>query len=345
MNITKHSKAYSPSVFQRVMNQIFQKYLNKFVLIYLDDILIFSKTPEEHLQHIKMVLDTIRKERLSLKTKKCHFFQYEVKFLGHIISKNGIKPDPENVQAVSDWAEPQSQTQVRSFLGLTTYFKRFIKGYAKIAAPLMELTKDQYKTNFQLTPGARNAFHELKNMLISAPILKVPDFSKPFTLITDASNVGLGGVLLQEDRPCAFESKKFSAAECGYTTTEREMLATVHCFKKWAVYLRQNKDNVIETDHMPNVYITTKPTLSAREIRWMESLASFTGQWRYKPGKGNIADPLSRMPTFYSMTLVRSDMPLTSTTLQPDQETLVHRIRKSYLEDKTFPKETYEHQE
>jgi hypothetical protein len=251
----------SPSVFQRVMNQIFQKYLNKFVLIYLDDILIFSKTPQEHLQHIRQVLHIIRKNNLSLKAKKCHFFQSEVKFLGHVISKDGIKPDPEKVQAVQDWVEPSSQTQVRAFLGLTTYFKRFIKGYAKIAAPLMELTKDQYKGNFQLTQPARQAFNELKHMLISAPILKVPDFSKPFTLVTDASNVGLGGVLLQEGQPCAFESKKFSSAECGYTTTEREILATVHCFKKWAVYLRQNPDNVIETDHMPNIYITTQMML------------------------------------------------------------------------------------
>jgi len=295
----------SPSVFQRVMNQIFQKQLNKFVLIYLDDILIFSKTPEEHIQHIRKVLETIRKNDLSLKAKKCHFFQTEVKFLGHVISKNGIKPDPEKVQAVQDWNEPANQTHVRAFLGLTTYFKRFIKGYAKTAAPLMELTKDQYKGNFKLNPAAKQAFEQLKTMLITAPVLRVPDFSKPFTLITDASNVGLGGVLLQEGQPCAFESKKFTATECGYTTTEREMLATVHCFKKWAVYLRQNAENIIETDHMPNVYITTKPHLSAREIRWMETLSAFTGQWKYKPGKGNIADPLSRMASFHSTTHVR----------------------------------------
>jgi len=125
----------APSVFQRIMNQIFHKQLNKSVLIYLDDILIFSKTLEEHLQHIESVLQTIRDNHLSVKTSKCHFFRQELKFLGHIISKEGIKPDPEKVQAVLDWTEPKNQTEVRGFLGLTNYFKRFIKTMQKLQQP------------------------------------------------------------------------------------------------------------------------------------------------------------------------------------------------------------------
>jgi hypothetical protein len=331
----------SPSVFQRVMNQIFKKQLNKSVLIYLDDILVFSKTPEEHLQHIKEVLETVKANHLSLKTKKCHFFRQELKFLGHIISKDGIKPDPEKVQAVVNWDEPTNQTQVRGFLGMTTYFKRYIKGYAKIAAPLMELTKDVYKHNFRMTEAARKAFQKLKDLLVNAPLLKVPDFEKPFTLITDASNVGLGGVLLQGNQPCAFESKKFTAAECAYTTTEREMLATVYCFQKWSVYLRHNPLNEIQTDHMPNVYINTKPQLSAREIRWMETLATFPGQWKYKPGKSNIADPLSRMPSFYIMAILKTNRPLIAPPLQNEQTALLDRIRQSYKDDASFPSHLY----
>jgi hypothetical protein len=170
--------------------------LEYLVLIYLDYTFIFSKDTEKLLEHTMRVLYNMRNETLLLQTKKCHFFQSEVNFLGHIMSRSGIGPEPEKVQAVADWLEPQNQTQVRSFLGLTTYFKRFIKGYAKIAAPLMELTKEQYKTQFQLTPGAQHAFHELMRMLISAPILQVPDFRKPFKLIIDAINVGLRGVII-----------------------------------------------------------------------------------------------------------------------------------------------------
>ena len=121
--------------------------------------------------------------------------------------------------------------------------------------------------------------------MTEAPLLNIPDFSKPFLLITDASQLGLGGVLLQDNQPCAFESKKFSVAECNYTTTERELPAVVHCFIKWSVYLRHNPENIIETDHMPNIYFNTKPSLSSREVRWMETLSVFPGKWIYKPGK------------------------------------------------------------
>jgi hypothetical protein len=240
----------SPSVFQRVMNQSFGKHLNKSVLIYLDDILIFSQTPEEHIEKLRYVFDTCRANYLSLKTNKCHFFQQELKFLGHIVSKDGIRPDPEKVQAVKDWVTPKTQSDVRSFLGLTTYFKRFIKGYAKIATPLMELTKDQYKRNMVWSSDCTKAFEELKELLTTAPVLKVPDFTKPFTLITDASQVGLGGLLLQDNQPCAYESKKLTAAECNYTTTERES-----CWLQCTVSV--NGVYTLGTTHTTSLKLTT----------------------------------------------------------------------------------------
>ena len=301
----------APSVFQRIMNDIFKEYLNKFVVIYLDDILIFSKTAEEHLTHIRKVLETIRKNKLSLKTSKCHFFKSQLKFLGHIISKDGIQPDFEKVTAVKNWPTPTTQSDIRSFLGLVQYFRRFIKGFASIASPLTDLTKDEYKRNFPkpLPEDAQQAFETLKTMLTEAPLLQVPNFEKPFTMITDASQVGLGGVLIQDDKPIAFESKKFSSTECNYQTTERELLGTVYCLKKWAVYLRHNPENVIMTDHIPNVYFNTKPNLSPKEVRWMDTINQFPGKIVYKPGKSNIADPLSRMPSFYMMALLRDEHP------------------------------------
>jgi hypothetical protein len=155
----------APSFFQRVMNKVFQNQIGKHVLIYLDDILIFSSTPEEHIKHIQQVFQTLRDNNLSLKTSKCHFFQQELKFLGHIVSKDGIKPDPEKVQAVNNWTEPKNQSDIRAFLGLTNYFKKFIKNYAKIAAPLSELTKDQYKRSWHFSNEAKEAFQILKNEL------------------------------------------------------------------------------------------------------------------------------------------------------------------------------------
>ena len=336
----------SPSVFQRVMNKVFAKQLNKYCLVYMDDILVFSKTPEEHLAHLRDVLSTIRECGLSVKTKKCHFFQQQLKFLGHIVSKDGISPDPDKVKVVTDWPELERQSDVRAFLGLTTYFKRFIRNYAKIAAPLFDLTRADYKKVFKWEAAEKEAFKTLKTLLSTAPLLAVPDFSKPFTLVTDASLVGLGGVLLQDDRPCAFESKKLSHAEVNYTTTEREMFATVYCYQKWAVYLRHNPDNVIITDHMPNIYFQSKPQLSSREVRWYELLSSFPGKWVYKPGKTNIADPLSRMPSFYLALLVRKRQRLTPstptfTTAPGTAPTLLDSIRAAYAAEPDFPKEKY----
>ena len=337
----------APSVFQRMMNSIFRDQLNKSVLIYLDDILVFSKTLEEHIQHLQQVFDTIRKNQLSLKVNKCHFFQEELKFLGHIISKEGIKPDAEKVKVVLDWPTPVKQTDVRAFLGLTQYFRRFIRNYAAIAGPLTDLTKLEYKKRLIWNPRAEAAFQELKKILCTAPLLKVPDFSRPFTVVSDASLVGLGGVLLQDNQPCAFESKKFTPTERAYTTTERELFATVYCYQKWAVYLRHNTDNVFETDHLPNTYFNTKPTLTPKEIRWMELLATFPGTWQYKPGKGNIADPLSRMPTFYTLAMIshnKTGLDLESAQIQPAQQmNLMQEIRKAYSTNPPVQQPEWQH--
>jgi hypothetical protein len=278
-----------------------------------------------------------------LKLKKCHFFKKELKFLGHIISKEGIKPDPEKVKAVQDWPIPSTQSDVRAFLGLTNYFKRFIKGYSKVAAPLTDLTKkNQQGSHILFTKECIHAFEELKRRLVTAPLLAVPDFQKPFRMVTDASKIGIGGVLLQDGRPCAFESRKLSPAEQNYHTTERELLAVVHCLQKWNVYMRGNSDSIIETDHAANTYFQTKASLSSREARWLETLSSFPGKWVYKPGQTNIADPLSRMPTFYMNFIGLSPYPvktLLSLHLQPrEQDNLLAKLRESTAKDTSLEK-------
>ena len=227
---------------------------------------------------------------------------------------------------------------MRSFLGLTTYFRRFIQAYAKLAAPLTELTKDEYKRNFKWTAECQECFNKLRKILLEKPLLRIPDFTKPFKVITDASEVGLGGVLLQEDQPCAYESKKFSPTERAWDTTERELYGAVYCFQKWSIYLRYNPENVIETDHIPNTYFNTKPNLRPKEIRWLDLLSQFPGKWIYKPGKTNIADPLSRMPTFYLTAIVKSTKKpaeLLEERAKAEQEPrqLIKRILEGYKTD------------
>jgi hypothetical protein len=211
--------ANSPATFQSVMNRIFAPHLYKFVVVYLDDILVFSKSPEEHVEHLRTVLDLLRQHKFYAKKEKCSFNQPEVKFLGHIVGRDGLKVDPKKVDTVTKWPTPKNATEVRQFLGLTNYFRKFIKDYSTLAAPLNDLTKKD--TNFQETfkEVHLRSFEALKEALTTAPVLILPDFTKPFELISDASLLGTGAVLLQEGRVVAYTSRKFSSAEKNYTTT------------------------------------------------------------------------------------------------------------------------------
>ena len=307
--------ANAPSVFQAIMNKIFSSrgLLNKSVLVYMDDILIFSRSRSEHLKHIEEVLKVLKAENFSAKLKKCQFFRPEVSFLGHIISAEGIKPDPDKVNAVQAWPIPKTQTELRGFLGLTNYFRRFIRGYSHIAAPLLSLTRKDSGSSVLLSAECLAAFHELKRMLATAPVLRVPDFEKPFRLVTDASQVGMGGVLTQDGQAVAYESKKFSSTEMNYSTSDRELYAVVHCLKKWKVYMMSNPENVVVTDHKPNVTIHSKTELSPRQVRWIEFLQQFPIKWVYEKGASNIADPLSRFSTFLAA-LLSADLPAVEST-------------------------------
>ena len=332
----------APSVFQSIMNKVFSKYpnvLNKIVLVYMDDILILSKTFEEHLSHLQQVFKILQQEKFSVKLKKCQFFKSELKFLGHIISSDGISPDPDKISAVQAWPLPRTQTELRGFLGLTNYFRRFIEGYASIAAPLINLTKKSEGKSIILSPEATASFQQLKECLVSAKTLAIPDFSKPFRLETDASQIGLGGVLSQEGKPVAYESKKFSSTEMNYSTTDRELYAVVHCLKKWKVYMIHNSDNVIVTDHKPNTSVQTKSgdDLSPRQVRWIEFLMQFSCKWIYEKGDGNIADPLSRFNS-YLMALLQLDSAeslFNENTLQLPK--LLHHIALASKSDPYIP--------
>jgi hypothetical protein len=284
----------APATFQATMNDIFRPYLNKFVVVYIDDILVFSRSREEHVHHLRLVFDKLRENDFKIKLSKCEFEKTEVKFLGHVVGAEGVKVDPDKVAAVAQWQPPAHLTALRSFLGLAQYFRRFIEHFSRIATPLTNLTKKN--VHYKWTEECQRAFDTIKEKLTNAPVLALPDFAKLFEVVCDASIEGIGAVLIQEGRPLAYESRKLTPAERNYGTGEQELLAVVHALKIWRCYLEGPTFTVI-TDHNPLVHLDTQTHLSRRQARWMEYLQRFTFSWKYKPGKDNVvADALSRHP-------------------------------------------------
>ncbi|GJP62824.1 hypothetical protein CLOP_g19847, partial [Closterium sp. NIES-67] len=283
----------APASFQRAMNDVFREAIGHFVLVYLDNILVYSKTENEHTQHLKWVLGKLREHKFYARLWKCHFYKHELEYLGHLVGNNGLKVDPKNVVAVQNWPVPQDVCQIRSFLGLANYFRRFLENYSTVVAPLTALTRKG--SAWEWTRQCQEAFDKVKTKLTNGPVLVLPDPSKPYEVVTDASTVGIGAVLLQEGRPVAFESRKVSPAEQRYTTSKQELLAVVHALRTWRCYL-EGVEFVVTTDHCPNTYFSTQATLTRRQARWAELLSGFTFDIRYRAGSTNMADPLSRQP-------------------------------------------------
>jgi hypothetical protein len=274
-----------------------REYLRDFVVAYLDDILIYSKTAADHLRHLRTVLERLRQHRFYAKLKKCEFNKPAVKFLGHIVSAHGVQPDPQKIKSVLSWPVPTDVTALRSFLGLANYFRKFVLRYSHMVSPLTDILKLKHFPDV-LPLEALQAIERVKTALTSAPCLALPDYSKPFEVVCDASIKGIGAILLQDGRPVAYESRKLTPAEQRWHTTEQELLAVVHAFKVWRCYLEGAVGVTVVTDHCPNTFFSTQPMLSRRQARWSEYLHQFNFGWLYRPGRINAADPLSRHPEF-----------------------------------------------
>ena len=242
------------------------------MLVYLDDILAYSKTAEEHVQHLGLVLEVLRAHSLYAKLSKCEFFKASVLFLGHVADKDGMHVDPSKVEAVADWEQPKDVKGIRSFLGLANYFRKFIQGYSTMVASLTRLTRNA--VSFEWSDACQQAFEAVKLALVQAPVLATPDFGQPFTVIVDASGEGIGAVMEQDGHPLAYEGRKFTPAERNYTVGEQELLAAVHAMKVWRCYLEGGRCTLV-TDHNPNTYLKTVGTLSRRMTRWVEYLERF----------------------------------------------------------------------
>ena len=290
----------APATFMAFMNNILGHFLDKFVVVFLDDILIYSRNADEHMVHLRSVLQKLREHRLFAKRSKCDFFLSEVEFLGHMVTADGIKMDGHKIAAVREWPTPTCPRDVRSFLGLIGYYRRFIKDFSRLAAPLTELTRSDVP--FRWSAEQRAAFDALKTAIQTAPVLATPNLDKPFIVYTDASTLATGAVLLQSGdddrlRPLAFLSKKLQPAERNYTVGELELLAIVHALRAWRCFL-EGADFTLYTDHSNLQTFLTTPTLSRRQARWAEFIQQFLPGLRilYKRGANNLADPLSRRP-------------------------------------------------
>lgn len=288
----------APATFQRLMNSALSGLQGIQCFVYLDDIVIYSYDLEVHMKNLSNVFDRLRKFRLKLQPDKCEFLRKEVSYLGHIITDKGVKPNPEKTKAVKEFPTPKCPKDIKSFLGLVSYYRRFIPDLAKLAKPLTSLLKKD--TVFSWENEHQLAFESLKGKLISAPILAYPDFTQPFLLTCDASNYAISAILSQgpigQDRPIAYASRTLNKAECNYSVTEKECLAIIFGTKTFRPYLYGHKFTII-TDHRPLKWLFNCKDPGSKLVRWRLKLEEFDYDVIYKRGRINSnADTLSRYP-------------------------------------------------
>ena len=282
----------APAAFMDLMNRVFKSHLDDFIIVFIDDILIYSKNNEDHEKHLRIALQTLREEKLFAKFKKCEFWLTSIAFLGHIISKDGISVDPQKIEAIVNWPRPTNVTEIRSFLGLAGYYRRFVQDFSRLATPMTRLTRKH--VTFKWDADCENSFQELKKRLISAPILTLPTGTGGYVIFSDASFKGLGCVLMQNGKVIAYASRQLKPYERNYPTHDLELAAVIFALKIWRHYL-YGESCEIYTDHKSLKYIFTQKELNMRQRRWLELMKDYDLTILYHPGKANVvADALSR---------------------------------------------------
>jgi transposase InsO family protein len=310
----------APATFQSLMNEIFRKHLRKFILVFFDDIIVYNRTLIDHYKHLEMVLELLRANQLVARATKCFFCHTQVEYLGHIITDHGMATDPLKIQAIVDWPIPQSLKQLREFLGLTGYYRRFVKGYGSISKPLTLLLRKDVKG---WNEEASKAFNQLKVLMTSASVLALPDFTKAFVVETDASLTGIGAILLHEGHPIAFISKSLGPKQQTLFIYEREMLAILHAVTKWKHYL-WGRHFHIRTDHISLKYLLHQKMTTPAQHLWVVKLLGYDYDIEYKQGRENVpADALSKITS-------QELFVLTTSTISTS---LMEEIRSSYETD------------
>jgi hypothetical protein len=297
-NVMPFGLTNAPATFQKMMDKTLKEYIGKFVTVYLDDIMIYSKSFEEHIEHIEKVLMKLKEINAIIKLKKCEFGKRNIEFLGHIVGKDGLQPEVKKVEKIKNMKRPGSVTEVRSFLGLCSYYRKFMKDFSKIAKPLFNLVKKDNK--FKWEKEQQKAFDILRTKLTEKPILEYPDFEKEFMLITDASGTGLGAILAQKNEDnkevvIAYASKSLIGAKKNYPITELECLAVFWGIQYFHKFLVGRKFIVI-TDHAALKSLTKGKIPKGRRARWMMELQQYDFEIVYRNGKENKnADALLRL--------------------------------------------------
>ncbi|KAJ9523672.1 hypothetical protein QJQ45_020105 [Haematococcus lacustris] len=289
----------APATFQQLMNDVFNPHLDDFVLVYLDDILVFSKSAADHERHLHLTLSLLRQHQLCANLAKCAFWLDTVDTVDHIVSAAGIQPDPTKVKTVLDWPAPQDKHQLRSFLGTANYYRRLLHHHAHRVLPLTDLLRDEQP--WRWGEAEQRAFADIKAAMASSPVVRPPDFSLPFTVKTDASLFAIGAVLTQQDSSgaeyvVAYESRKLNPAQVNYPAHERELLAVLHALTTWRHYLL-GRPFIVETDNSATTHVLTQSNLTGRQMRWTQRLAEFDITFVHKAGKHHtVPDALSRRP-------------------------------------------------
>ena len=330
--------ANAPSCFERLMEKVLEGLHWKTALIYLDDVIVYGKSFEEELKRLEEVLQRFQNANLKLSPKKCLLFQQEVPYLGHIVGKDGVRTDPTKVAAVREWPTPSNLHELRSFLGLSTYYRRFIKAFSQIAAPLHNLTKKGVR--FEWTQECEKAFCELKQALIEAPVLPYPDPTIPYLLDTDASHEGLGAVLSQvkdgKERVVAYYSSKLTGPEKNYCVTRKELLAVVKSLEHFHPYLYGAKFT-IRTDHAALKWLKTLKAPEGQLARWLGRLEGYNYEVVYRPGRIHAnADSLSRRPCESECSHCKkkdTQVECKRLLLAEDEETINDRLKEAQQRD------------
>ncbi|CAN0827436.1 Transposon Tf2-9 polyprotein [Linum grandiflorum] len=305
----------APAAFMALMNKVFHEYLDHFVIVFIDDILIYSKNKVEHGEHLIIVLQRLREKELYAKFSKCGFWLKEALFLGHIISGQGVEVDPKKIEAVVNWVPPKDASGVRSFLVLAGYYRRFVDGFSTIAAPLTKLLRKEAK--YALSEACQRSFEELKRRLTTAPILKLPTEGGEYVVYSDASFQGLGCVLMQDGKVIAYASRQLRPHEVNYPTHDLELAAVVLALKLWRHYLYGERFKLM-TYHKSLKYLMDQKELNGRQRRWVELLKDYDCTIDYHPGKANVvADALSRkerLPNLVDLRALRVELEVDNVT-------------------------------
>jgi hypothetical protein len=270
----------APSTFQSLMNHVFKPYLRKFILVFFDDILVYSQDFKTHLSHLSLSLDLLRVNKLFAKRSKCKFACNEVDTLGHIVSEHGVRADQGKIQAMIDWPLPKTIKSLRGFLGLMGYYRKFIRHYGSIAAPLTSMLR---KNSFVWTEAAEEAYKVLKTAMTQAPVLALPNFTQSFVIECDASGVGVGVVLMQNDRPVAFLSKALKGKALHMSTYENELFALVIAIQKWRPYLL-GQSFIVKTDQQSLKFLLEQKVGTPFQQKWLTKLMGYSFRVEYKKG-------------------------------------------------------------